>query len=494
MTIAVTISAYRLSTGQIESLTYADDGFTTTPNDTPPNAYFEPRLTDAPRLSRTLFDRTATYGASKSTPGDISLVNQDHALDVLLTDYAVGGRTFEVRSGIIGTPFASWPVIMTGQLDDMKESDGSISIVVHDRMTDLQKTLIRPTYAGDNVLPLGVEGTKDDLKGQYKPRVYGSVLNISAKRVNTSKLVFQVSDTATPATIVYDNGSALTKGADYTTLDDMIATAPAVGNFRCFQGYFRLGSSPVNVVTADVTTSETRAGSLLQMIAVDAGIPLADINTADVAALNAANSAVCGVWADTTTTAQELMDQLASSIGAWYAFDRSNKLRMGRVIAPTGTPMATWGDDAIESLNLQEAGIPAWHVILQYGRNYTVNQQPAGGVAEARKAFLAQEYRQAEKSNTDTKTPWPAAQELTFQTQLVNEADATAECARQLTLYGARRLTLSVEIPLSELGAADLGNVVGLDVDRYNLRGKPLLVIGLDGGADNGVAKLTLWG
>ncbi|MES2073874.1 MAG: hypothetical protein V4488_26205 [Pseudomonadota bacterium] len=494
MTVAVTIAAYRLSTGMVESLTYADDGFTTSPSDTPANTYFEPRLSEAPRLARTLFDRAATYGASKSSPGEISLVNEDGALDVLLTDYAVGGRLFEVRSGIIGTPFSTWTVVMTGTMDDFKAPEGHISIVLHDRMADLAKKLVRPKYAGDNVLPLGVEGTKDDLKGQYKPRVYGGVLNVSAKRVNTSKLIFQVSDLNTPVSAVYDNGVNLTRGADYVSLDDMVNNAPAAGGFRVWQGYFRLGSSPVGVVTADVSAAETRAASLMQAVAMDAGIPLGDINVTDVAALNAANSAACGVWADAETTGQELMDQLAAGVGAWYIFDRNNKLRMGRVIAPAGTPIATWGEDAFNNLAIQEAGIPAWHAILQYGRNYSVTQQPAGSATEARKAWLAQEYRQAEKTDTSIQTAWPAAQELTFVTQLINEADAIVECNRQLVLYGARRLTLNVEIPLTELGAADLGSIVALQTNRYNLYGKPLLVIGLDTGADYGIAKLTLWG
>jgi len=494
MTIAVSIAAYRLSTGLVETLTYADDGFTTAPTDTPANAYFEPRLSDAPRLSRTMFDRAATFGASRSAPGEISLVNEDGALDILLTDYAVGGRTFEVRSGTTGTPFRSWTVVTVGTLDDVKAVNGNISIVVHDRMTDLTKKLQRPKFAGDNVLPLGVEGTKDDLKGQYKPRVYGAVLNISAKRVNTSKLIFQVSDLATPASAVYDNGVSLAKGADYISQADMLANAPAAGGYRNWQGYFRLGSSPAGVLTADVSTAETRAGSLMQTIAMDAGIPLSDINVTDVAALNAINSAACGVWADSEATGQQLMDQLAAGIGAWYVFDRNNKLRMGRIVAPVGTPVATWGDDAIQSLSIREAGIPAWHVILQYARNYTVTPQPAGSTTEARKAWLAQEYRQAERSNDATKTPWPGAEELTFLTQLINEADAITECDRLLVLYGARRLTLDVEIPLSELGVADLGSIVSLATNRYNLNGKPLLVIGMDGGADYGVAKLTLWG
>lgn len=494
MTIAIEVTAWRISAAAVETLRFASEGFTTRPTDTPANAYFDGRLQEQPRLGRSLFDRATTYGASRASVGQIRLLNPDGALDLLATDYAVDGRPFVVKVGQLGTPVATWLTVMSGLLDDIAAEDGVVNLKVRDRLAFLGKPLDRPKYAGSNVLPDGVEGTKDDLKDQYKPRIYGAVLNVPTKAVNTSKLVYQVSDQACAVSAVYDNGVGLARGADYADQAALLATAPAAGTFRCWQGLLRLGSAPAGQVTADAATVERRAGALLQQVALDAGIPAADIEGADVAALNAANAAAVGVWVDGETNGQAVMDTLANAIGAWYGFDRLNRLRMGRLTQPAGVPVARWPADAVTSLVLREAGVPNWRTVVRYARNYTVQAQPAGSVSQARKAFLAEEYRQAAVEVPAVKTPWPSSEELSFDTALIAEADAVAEANRRSVLYSVRRMLVDADVPLSELAAVDLGAVVVLDGARYVAPGQLLCVIALDAGVDNDTVKLTLWG
>jgi len=493
MTIAIEVSAYRLSTGLVEVLRFSDAGFTTSPADVPANAYYEPRLIEPPRLSRVLFDQATTYGASRATKGDILLTNADGALDVLLTDYAFDGRAFVVRSGDLGAPVSTWPVVLSGVLDDVHCDGPELTLVVRDRLAVLAKALPRPKYVGNNVLPDGLEGTKDDLKDQYKPRVYGSVLNVSAKCVNTSKLIYQVSDQACTVSAVYDNGVGLTLGADYTSSADLLATAPAAGTVRRWAGLFRLGSAPAGQVTADAATAETRAGALLQAVALDAGIPSGDIVAADVAALNAANAAPVGVWVDGDTRTQAVMDGLANAIGAWYGFDRLNQLRMGRLTAPSGTPTVIYAD-AEMSLSVRSAGVPSWRAVVRFARNYTIQSQPAGSVSAARRAFLVLDMRQTASERPAVQAAWPSSDAVSFDAALVAEADAAAEASRRADLYSVRRMLADIEIPLAELGAMDLDGVVTVETSRYGLSGRLLRVIGLDTGVDRGTAKLTLWG
>ena len=59
----------------------------------------------------------------------------------------------------------------------------------------------------------------------------------------------------------------------------------------------------------------------------------------DVLALDAANSAPLGVWLDGETTALDVMDQFANSVGAWWGFDTSGQLRMAQMTLPTGDPI-----------------------------------------------------------------------------------------------------------------------------------------------------------
>ncbi|MGX7006213.1 hypothetical protein [Caballeronia sp. KNU42] len=492
MIIALEADAYHLASGQVVTLYFSEGGFMTRPDDTPPNVYFEPVIKTAPTLDRLLFDGAATFGATKVTIGAVLLVNQDGHLDLLATDYAFSGRRFVVKMGELDVPYAQWPVVMTGTLSDVSVQDAGLSVAIADRLADLTITS-RPKYLGDNVLPLGIEGTKDDLKDQLKPRVYGLVLNVSPKCVNTSKLIYQVSDAACSVLAVYDSGVGLTHAADYANVDDMQVTAPAAGEFRCCAGMLRLGGTPAGTVTCDAQGAITRAADLMVAIARDAGVPDADIVAADVAALNAASGAMVGVWADEDATPQSLMDEIAGSVGAWYGFDRLSRLRMGRLDAPDGTAVVTWGQETQLVLAMRSAGIPAWSVSVQYARNYTTQTDVAGSAART-SAWLALEFRKASAENPAIKVPWPHADELSFDTGLVNEPDAVAESQRRLALYGVRRVTLDVDVPVSELGAVDLGDVVALDTPRFGLRGRLFRVIGVNTGFLRGRAALVLWG
>ncbi|EIF32525.1 hypothetical protein BCh11DRAFT_00253 [Burkholderia sp. Ch1-1] len=496
MTIAIDVTGYRLSDGSVQILRFSDDGFMTLPSDTPANAYYEPRLSAPPHFARSLFNTAlATFGAAQSTPGNIVLENSDGGADFLLTDYAFDGRPFTIRVGAIGTPFAQWTVTASGTLSDVTVSDTTtISLVVNDRLKTLALTQPRPTYGGTNVLPNGVDGTANDLAGQYKPRVYGSVLNIAPKCVNTSNLIYQASDQANCSiTAVYDNGVLLTQDADYPDLATLQSTQPASGHYRRFQGYFRLGASPASQVTCDATSGVTSAASVMQQVALDAGFTSADISAADVTALNALTSAPCGVWADGQVTSQSLMDAIAGSIGAYYSFDRFGLLRMGRVTAPSGSPAVTFDDVVLEQVNIKEAGIPAYQVTINYAKNYTVQNQPAGSVTVDRRTWISQASRSQVATSAAVQTAWPSATTQPFDTALVNSSDALAEANRRLTLF-SRRMLLTVDIDLSQLGTLDLGSVVGLSYPRYGLPSKLMVVVGVDAGADTHLATLTLWG
>ncbi|WP_250501975.1 hypothetical protein [Caballeronia sp. AZ7_KS35] len=493
MIIAMEADAYHLPSGTVKTLYFSEAGFTTRPDDMPPNVYFDPVIKTPPTLDRLLFDGAATSGATKVTVGNVLLVNEDGHLDALATDYAFSGRRFVVKmSDDVETPYAEWTVVMTGTLSDVSVQDSGVSIVIEDRLADLTIGN-RPKYLGNNVLPDGIEGTKDDLKDRVKPRVYGAVQNVSALCVNTSKLIYQVSDAACTVSAAYDNGVALTRATDYASVADMLATAPAAGSIRCFAGYFRLGAAPVGTVTCDASSSAVRAADILLAIAHDAAVPDADLSLTDAAALNATNGATVGVWADSDATPQELMDLVAGSIGAWYGFDRLSRLRMGRLEAPAGSPRATWGQETQMALSIRYAGVPAWSVTINYARNYTVQTDVAGSAARTA-AWLALEYRSSVQDDATIKVPWPHADELSFDTGLSSESDAVAESQRRLALYGTRRLTLDVDIPVSELGAVDLGDVVALDTPRFGLQGKLLRVIGINSGFAHGRAALVLWG
>jgi hypothetical protein len=500
MTVAIEITGYNLNTNSVQTLYFSDDGFMSSPTDTPANTYYEPRISAPPHFLRTLFSTAqASFGSSSasSTPGDILFENSDGGVDYLTYQYAFNGQPFVMRVGTIGTPLSTWTVAASGTLSDIQASSNTqVSILVNDQQTNLSLPQVRPQYGGTNVLPNGIDGTPNDLMGQYIPRVYGTVQNVPPKCVNTSLLIYQVSDQSNCSiTQVYDNGVALTAATPYASLAALQASAPAAGNYGVFQGYFRLGSSPASQVTCDATTPGlTTVANILQQLALDSGfIKQAAISSADVTALNALNSATVGVWADGSVSTQNLMDLIAVSIGAYYSFDRFGVLRMNQVAAPGGTAAYTIDDTVLEDIQIREAGIPSYQVTINYSTNYTVQNQPAGSVSVARRAFLSQANRTQVAKNTAVQTAWPSAGTQTFTTALINQSDATAIAAQMLAVF-SRRLLMTASIPLSELGTLDIGSVVGFTYNRYNLPSKKMLIVGVDAGADTNVAALTLWG
>ena len=499
MTLAIDITGYNLSTNAVETLHFSDDGFMTSPSDTPANTYYEPRLSAPPHLTRSLFDTAqASFGAStSSSPGEIVFENSDGGLDYLTYQYAFDGQPFVVRTGTIGTPLSTWTIIASGTLSDIQaDSATTLSVVINDGQQNLSLTQVRPMYGGTNVLPNGVDGTPSDLMGQYIPRVYGTVMNVSPKCVNTSLLIYQVSDKSNCSiTQVYDNGVALTAATPYASLAALEATAPQAGYYGVFQGYFRLGSTPASQVTCDATTPGlTTVANILQQLALDSGfIQQSGISSSDVSALNTANSAVVGIWADGQTTTQDLMNLVAGSIGAYYTFDKFGSLRMGIIAAPSGSPAYVIDDTVLEDIQIKQAGIPSYQVTINYATNYTVQSQPAGSVAVSRRTWISQASRAQVATNAAVQTAWPSASTQTLTTALVNQADAASIASQMLAVF-ARRLLMTADIPLSELGSLDIGSVVGFTYPRYNLPNKLMLIVGVDSGADVDKATLTLWG
>ncbi|MFM0628850.1 hypothetical protein [Paraburkholderia xenovorans] len=161
--------------------------------------------------------------------------------------------------------------------------------------------------------------------------------------------------------------------------------------------------------------------------------------------------------------------------------------------APTGSPVVTFDDVVLEQVNIKEAGIPAYQVTINYAKNYTVQNQPAGSVTVDRRTWISQASRSQIATLAAVQTAWPSATAQPFDTALINASDALAEANRRLALF-SRRMLLSVDLDLSQLGTLDLGSVVGFAYPRYGLSSKLMVVVGVDAGVDTHLATLTLWG
>lgn len=196
------------------------NGYTTGPQESPANTYYEPRVTQAGLYEKSCFGGAKTAGIAPVGYGTIELANKDGALDSLRS-YAFDGKDLIVRSGDSAAPKSAFTIVFAGTVDQLSYSGDTCSVRMRDVLQNLDVPLQPLKFAGDNVLPDGLEGTADDLKGKPKPVCFGWVYNVRPPQVNTTRFIYQVhyKDFAywqAGDLVVYDQRSPITAGSEKT--------------------------------------------------------------------------------------------------------------------------------------------------------------------------------------------------------------------------------------------------------------------------------------
>lgn len=487
--------------GAITIFRYGTEGYVTLPTDTPANTYWEGRVKTPGLLRQSMFSSGRTSGESEVGYGVIELVNNDGALDHLI-DYAFDGWPLKIYTlEDDNASFSSAVVRFSGTMEQAEFDDTLMVLRVRDLMQSLDKPIQTVTYAGTNVGASGLEGSSDSLKGKVKPLAFGTVFNVAPAQANTTALIYQVNDGPISTCNVFDRGIALTKGADYTSLDDLKDNIPAAGHYRVLptHGYFRLGSTPSGMVTADVVQSAAGTSTADTIQAIMAMTGVGALHAPDVAALNGINPAPVGIYINSETTVLQAISDLTNSIGAYCMFDNESRLRLGRLELPSGTPDHTLDDWEILDISRTvssdtERGIPAYKVTVKYGRNYVVQTMTdIAAAAQVQSERRGIDYRNASNQDDSVKLQYPLSEELVRETLLVNEADAQAEASRLLNIYKTRRDFFEVTCRTDK--QIEIGQTVHVTYPRFLLNnGKLLRVLAVEPDYTLNRNILTLWG
>ena len=479
---------------------YSTRGYVTLPTDTPANTYWEERVKTPGLLRQSMFSSGRTSGESEVGYGVIELVNNDGALDHLI-DYAFDGWPLKIYTlEDENEPFSSAVVRFSGTMEQAEFDDILMVLRVRDLMQSMDKPIQTVTYAGTNVGASGLEGSSDSLKGKVKPLTFGTVFNVAPAQANTTALIYQVNDGPISTCNVFDRGIALTKGTDYTSVTDLTDNVPAAGTYRVYPagGYFRLGSTPSGMVTADVVQSATSTvADTVQVVASRAGV--GGVHSLDITALNTKNNAPVGIYINSETTVLQAISNLTNSIGAYCMFDNESRLRLGRLELPYGTPDHTLDDWEILDISRivssdTERGIPAYKVTVKYGRNYVVQTMTdIAAAAQVQSERRGIDYRNASNQDDSVKLQYPLSEELVRETLLVNEADAQAEASRLLNIYKTRRDFFEVTCRTDK--QIEIGQTVHVTYPRFLLNnGKLLRVLAVEPDYTLNRNILTLWG
>lgn len=494
---------------------FANSGYVTTPSDTPSNTYFEERIKDIGAFTKDLYGNSRTYGETKISFGSCVLINSDGGLDYL-NNFAFDGQDYQID--LIQNefqPYSSKVVVQQGKLRDIEISLTEVTLILKDDLFSFDKPLLTLKYLGNNILPNGIEGTADDIKGKVKPVVYGEVKGITPIFVNTSKLVYQVSFLSVAEILAYDGGLSLSNAGNFTDLNTFLNHNIPSGHYITLlsQGLLRLHSNPVFQLTCDVkeslTISNNRTGSILSRIAQVVN-PGTIINTVSVTNLDNSSPYSVGVYVDDESTALKVMDELAESVSAYFIYDNTKKFSVGRISEPNVT-----SDFIFDELNIirnslikersrdTDRGIPSYLITLNYLKNYTVlSDSDIAGAVKAnlptRYGFLMNEYRTVNSTDITVKNIHEEATEIIRNTLLISSSDAQQESNRLLSIYKKRRdvykFTVRIDY-IDNIQNLEIGDTIELKVNRFGLDlGKKFVVLTITNDFSSNKLELTVWG
>ena len=242
-----------------------------------------------------------------------------------------------------------------------------------------------------------------------------------------------------------------------------------------------------------------------RILLTQCGVSFGDIDSSSFTALDAAANYEVGIYVAGDESRQSVIDQLLLSVGAWLVPDRTGVWQVGRLTAPVGSPAATFTADHILSQTKRppadpERGVPVWQVSLRYKRYWQTFRDTdvdiAGGVSEATRAQLVQEWRTVTAEDASVKTAHLLAPLLKRDTLLVSAADAQTEADRLLALHKVRRDMVDADVAINAGTASlDLGQEARLKTARMGYgAGRDFRVIGIS--TDGRKQKMTaqLWG
>lgn len=254
--------------GSSETVLYfSDHGYTTRPDDTPANQYFDPRIIDPGSLRRSIFSSGTTYGDVSVGYGRLVLNNGDGGL-AALRSYGFG-RYVKIWSLTTNknpnkVSFSN-AVLQFQGIVSHPEGDNfdELSLVFRDELGRLNRPLQESQFDGTSTGPTGIEGNSN-VAGRIKPMAFGGFLrNIQPELVNNSKEARAWNFDRTGAVRPSANLDALRNGgapydlsgtdhADLATL--FAATVPGSEADSCLaESLLRTSGSVTALLTADVT-------------------------------------------------------------------------------------------------------------------------------------------------------------------------------------------------------------------------------------------------
>ena len=442
--------------------------------------FYEPRLKQPGIFQEGLFSNNI-LPSERSSFGVTQLINSDGFLNNLV-EYAIDGRRVTLSLFENGNTTE----LFTGIAQRFEFDRNLVNLRLRDPVEVLNIRRNFNTYAGDNILPDGLEGTQQDLKGNPKPRLYGEVEQFTPTLVNSAKLIYQISDQNCVVTDVFDSGNPLGFDGEYNSLveletippnqEDWDAWIPPAGTYRRYQGYIRLGTEPVGRLTVNASTNNATLSEVFTKIADEAGVGMSSLG-----GLNATGNVRLIATQEETYTS--MLDRLAASAGSYWRRLPDGNIEAGLIPTPS-TPTFTIYDYMILSISRSANGaggngIPVYRVDVNADRIETVQDDLAGNVSESFKARVSKQWRNENRESSTTLARHPLSEQFTINSDLSSLSDAADVAQRVLDIMSVRRDSVDVTINLStDTASLPLLSTVRLETSRLGYsQGRDMLVV-----------------
>ena len=313
------------------------------------------------------------FALKKGGRAEIATGDNDSGMEAL-RNYYWDGRNVTAYMGDPATAFSEFGVVLSAQVQDVSWNESVFRAVLRDS-----------DYVFRNPVQT-VKFTSGDLNNSDMPLVFGQVFNIEPRLRDALNYIYQVHDRRVQAiNKVFDRGNVLTFAANFDTYAQLLAWTPVAGQYAtCLDlAMFRLAARPVGPVTCDVEGDAaggyvSTCASLIRRIAEYKGGP--DAPAFDHAAFEAINDSrpwVGGIYIDgvDATPVQEIIGQLAASLGAWTGVKADGKLTAG--LFQIGASALTIDVTDYVRLEAIETPAPAWQVRAGYAKSWLVQELEA---------------------------------------------------------------------------------------------------------------------
>jgi hypothetical protein len=424
-------------------------GYTTGTIDTPADTNYLPVIAGGVQLTEEL----SLEGAGGLSYGDIEIYNLSGERDGWL-DYIWVNRPIRVYLGDLRRAREDYQLIFDGIVDDLdSKSRDRLNIKIRDKLQRLN------TPVSD--AKLGGATANADL---LIPIALGEVSNVTPLLTDPTLHEYQWHNGPAESAIeVRDNG------------------VPVSATHSLSTGKFTLSASPAGTITFSGQGDKPSAysntiSSLVQRIATGYGkaatrFDAGDLDAGNLAAFDAANPQPVGVYLSSRENCINVIQQLATSVGAQAVMSRSGKLRLLQIaLPPAGTPTAITAADMVEnSLHIARRIDVKASVKLGYNKNWTIQTDLQTGIPEAHKDLFANEWLTVTELDAAVAAVYKLdAEPVQRDTLLLATTDAEAEAQRELDLYSVPRTVYGFE-GFSQLLALELGSPVTLIHPRFGL-------------------------